>query len=173
MPTYLYLCGSNPMPRKKETRRGKYPRHPHSSISSDNAHPELLEIQSRIAVTADDSEQRELIASAVRLLYLFEPREKQVDCIQWLLYQKQDLVLVAKTSFGKSLVWQILPCLVPRTVIIAILPLLARGWNSHRGTSQVDPKVFSSRCSSEAYVTPRTSARVCYTISEGAIILMY
>jgi superfamily II DNA helicase RecQ len=47
--------------------------------------------------------------------------------MQLLLYRKEDLVLVAKTSFGKSLVWQILPCLVPGTVVIAILPLLALG----------------------------------------------
>lgn len=114
------------MPWKKNTRRGKYTRHPPSS-PSDNLHPQLLEIQSRISVAEDSSEQRELITNAVRLLYPFEPREKQVDCIQWLLFQEEDLVLVAKTSFGKSLVWQILPCLVPGTIIIAILPLLALG----------------------------------------------
>jgi hypothetical protein len=153
MLTYLYLCGSNPLPRKKETRRGKYPRHPHSSISSDHVHPELLEIQSRIAVTADDSEQRELISSAVRLLYPFEPREKQVDCIQWLLYQKQDLVLVAKTSFGKSLVWQILPCLVPRTVIIAILPLLTLG--------------AEQASSIQKYLAPNAAARPMFVNSKN------
>jgi hypothetical protein len=41
--------------------------------------------------------------------------------VQWLLYRKEDLVLMAKTSFGKSLVWQILPCLVLGTIVIAIL----------------------------------------------------
>ena len=76
---------------------------------------------------ASRSGQRELITSALRLLYLFQPREKQVDCMRWLLYRKEGLVLVAKTSFGKSLVWQILPCLKPRTIVIAILPLLAMG----------------------------------------------
>ena len=60
----------------------------------------------------------------LRLLYPFQPREKQVDCMQRLLYRKEDLVLVAKTS---CLVWQILPCLMPRTIVIAILPLLALG----------------------------------------------
>ena len=44
--------------------------------------------------------------------------------MQWL---KEDLVLVVKTSFGKSLVWQTLPCLMPRTIVNAILPLLALG----------------------------------------------
>jgi hypothetical protein len=41
--------------------------------------------------------------------------------MQWLLYRKEDLVLVAKASFVHSLMWQILPCLVPRTIVIAIL----------------------------------------------------
>jgi hypothetical protein len=78
-------------------------------------------------VSVKESEQREVIAKAVELLYRFSPREQQLDCIQWLLYQKEDLVLVAKTSFGKSLIMQILPCLVPNSCIVVILPLLALG----------------------------------------------
>ena len=69
-----------------------------------HVHPRFLEIKLRIAVTKG-SEQRELIASAVRLLYPFVPREKQVDCLCAMaatLYRKEDPVLVAKTSFGKS-----------------------------------------------------------------------
>ena len=112
---------------KKATRRGKHSHYPTSSPPQNEVHHQLREIQLKIPVAKDNSEQRELITSVVRLLYPFQPREKQVDCMQWLLYRKEDLVLVAKTSFGKSLVWQILPCLVPRTIVIAILPLLALG----------------------------------------------
>jgi superfamily II DNA helicase RecQ len=49
------------------------------------------------------------------------------------MYSKEDLILVARTSFGKSLIMQILPCLVPESVIIVILPLLALG------SEQADP----------------------------------
>jgi superfamily II DNA helicase RecQ len=111
------------MPRKKQTRRGKYTRSP----SPIHVEPGLQEIRSKIAVSVKQSEQREVIAKAVELLYRFSPREQQLDCIQWLLYQKEDLVLVAKTSFGKSLIMQILPCLVPNSCIVVILPLLALG----------------------------------------------
>src|SRR5712664_2011688 len=97
MLTCLYLSSSKPMAWKKLRVAANTPATPPVTV-----HPRLLEIQSRIAV-AKGSEQRELITSAVRLLYPFEPREKQVDCVQWLLYRKEDLVLVAKTSFGK--VW--------------------------------------------------------------------
>ena len=40
---------------------------------------------------------------------------------------KKRLDIGSKTSFGKSLVMQILPCLVPESIIIVILPLLALG----------------------------------------------
>jgi superfamily II DNA helicase RecQ len=45
-----------------------------------------------------------------------------------MLYEKKDLILVAKTSFGKSLIMQTLPCLVPRSIILIVLPLLALGF---------------------------------------------
>ncbi|KAH8695646.1 hypothetical protein BGW36DRAFT_205304 [Talaromyces proteolyticus] len=73
------------------------------------------------------SEQRSLIVEAVQLFYPFNPRKEQVDCIHQLVYEKNDLVLVAKTSFGKSLIPSILPSTVPQSIIIVILPLLALG----------------------------------------------
>jgi hypothetical protein len=111
------------MPRKKQTNRGKYARHPEPS--ADEA--ALQTPQSRLLCSKDDAEQRQLITAAVESLYPFSPHEKQVDCVQRLLYRKEDLILVARTSFGKSLIMQILPCLVPNSVIIVILPLLALG----------------------------------------------
>ena len=36
--------------------------------------------------------------------------------------EQRDLMLVAKTSFGKSIIMQALPCLVPNAVVIIILP---------------------------------------------------
>jgi ATP-dependent helicase YprA (DUF1998 family) len=111
------------MPRKKQTNRGKYARHPEPS--ADEA--ALQTLQSRLLCSKDDAEQRQLITAAVESLHPFSPHEKQVDCVQRLLHRKEDLILVARTSFGKSLIMQILPCLVPNSVIIVILPLLALG----------------------------------------------
>jgi superfamily II DNA helicase RecQ len=80
-----------------------------------------------LAAEENDTERHDVIVHAVELLYGFKPRPEQVDCIKWLLYEKKDLILVAKTSFRKSLVMQVLPCLVPDSIIIVILPLLALG----------------------------------------------
>ena len=38
-------------------------------------------------------------------LFGFEPKDKQVEAIRKLLYDKSDLILVAKTSFGKSIIF--------------------------------------------------------------------
>jgi hypothetical protein len=76
---YLYLSSSKLMAWKKATRRGKHSCYPTSSPPNE-VHHRLLEIQSKIAVAKDNSEQQEFITRAVRLLYPFQPREKQVDC---------------------------------------------------------------------------------------------
>ena len=44
----------------------------------------------------------------VRLMYPFDPHPGQTYCISQLLQDKRDLILIAKTSFGKSLIMQIL-----------------------------------------------------------------
>ena len=81
-----------------------------------------------MATEDDDTERRSLIMQAVKLLYFFDAHSGQIDCISWMLLEKRDLILVAKTSFGKSLIMQVLPCLVPRSIALIVLPLLALGF---------------------------------------------
>ena len=50
------------------------------------------------------------------------------DCSVDKEYIRGKTILVAKTSFGKRLFMQILPCLVPRSTILIILPLLSLGF---------------------------------------------
>ena len=114
------------MPPAKRTRRGKYTRGQISSSLNDTKR-QLLEYQGGLVSEESDIERQNVIAQAVEFLHGFKPRPEQIDCVKWLLYEKRDLILVAKTSFGKSLVMQILPCLVPDSIIIVILPLLAIG----------------------------------------------
>ena len=45
----------------------------------------------------------------VNELFDFEPKDKQVEAIRKLLYDKSDLILIAKTGFGKSIIFQALP----------------------------------------------------------------
>jgi hypothetical protein len=40
-----------------------------------------------------------------------------------LIFERRDLMLVAKTSFSKSMIIQALLCLVPNIVVIIVLPL--------------------------------------------------
>ena len=75
MLTYLSLFSSEPMALEKSYAPWQTLLFP----SSERSPHRLLEIQSKIAVAKDNSEQGELITSAVRLLYPFQPLEKQVD----------------------------------------------------------------------------------------------
>jgi superfamily II DNA helicase RecQ len=121
------------MPIKK-TLRGKYPRKPRHRPQDAVIKPstetdrQLREYHGRLATENDEITRRIIITRIVKLLYDFEARPEQIDCILWILYEKKDLILVAKTSFGKSLIMQTLPCLVPRSIILIVLPLLALGF---------------------------------------------
>jgi superfamily II DNA or RNA helicase len=53
----------------------------------------------------DSFEQTALIQRCVNELFGFEPKDKQVEAIRKLLYDKSDLILIAKTGFGKSIVF--------------------------------------------------------------------
>jgi superfamily II DNA helicase RecQ len=84
--------------------------------------------QRRLAVESDEIGRRNLIGQAIKPIYDSEARSGQIDCISWMLYQKEDPILVAKTSFGKSLIMQVLPILVPQSIILIVVPLLALGF---------------------------------------------
>jgi superfamily II DNA helicase RecQ len=57
------------------------------------------------------------------LLYPYFPQDGQRDALHHLIYRKQDLILIAKTSFGKSMILQVLSVLVNESITIVILPL--------------------------------------------------
>ena len=48
-------------------------------------------------------EQTALIQRRVNELFGFEPKDKQVEAIRKLLYDKSGLILIARTGFGKSI----------------------------------------------------------------------
>lgn len=58
-----------------------------------------------------------------RHLYSFEPRPMQVDAIWHLVFKKADLLLAAKTSFGKSVIFQATPLFCRGGIAIIIIPL--------------------------------------------------
>ena len=140
MLTYLYLFSSKLMAWKKATRRGKHSCYPTSSPPQNEVHHRLLEIQSKIAVAKDNSEQQELITSAVKLLYLFQPREKQVDCAMAAISERRPGVN------GENLFWQ--------ESGVANSPLSCAGDNCYCDSpgGKFDPEVFSCQCWSEAHL---------------------
>jgi hypothetical protein len=62
-------------------------------------------------------------AGLQRHLYPFEPRQKQVDAIWHLVFKKKDLLLAAKTSFGKSVIFQAAPLFCRGGIGLIIIPL--------------------------------------------------
>ncbi|KZZ96177.1 DNA helicase, ATP-dependent, RecQ type [Ascosphaera apis ARSEF 7405] len=81
-------------------------------------------IQAIDSVSNSDKPIRYLgIRMAIRLLYPYWPREGQADAIYHVLYEKKDLVLIAATSFGKSLILQSVSLLRPDSMAIIVIPL--------------------------------------------------
>lgn len=53
------------------------------------------------AADKDENTQCQAIINAIRRLYSYEPYDGQRECLHYLIYQRTDLILIAKTSFGK------------------------------------------------------------------------
>jgi superfamily II DNA helicase RecQ len=70
-------------------------------------------------------EKTALIRHRVNELFGFEPKNKQVEAIRHLLYDKRDLILIAKTGFGKSIIFQALPLIEEESkqASLIIMPL--------------------------------------------------
>jgi superfamily II DNA helicase RecQ len=58
----------------------------------------------------------------LRELFGFEPREEQVEAITTLAIAQEDLILIARTGWGKSLIFQALPVL-RGGICLMIMPL--------------------------------------------------
>ena len=57
------------------------------------------------------------------IVFVFELYDAQVNAICTLFYEKRDLLLLAKTGFGKSLIFQLIPFLssIPGVVLMLML----------------------------------------------------
>ncbi len=75
------------------------------------------------AARADEAEQNKAIDEAIQLLYPYAPREGQRNALQHLIYKRKDLILIAKTSFGKSMILQAVSLLIRKSIAVVVLPL--------------------------------------------------
>lgn len=75
---------------------------------------------------------KEYIKSVIESRFGFRPRNAQVECIRTVLVNQKDLILYAKTSFGKGLIYQAAPLMYspPKTALI-IMPLRALEQSQH------------------------------------------
>jgi hypothetical protein len=93
--------------------------------TADKRLEKLKRYQHLITTSVGNDEQLKYIGKIVELAYGFHAKPEQLDALRWLLFKKRDLLLVAKTSFGKSVILQLFPCLIPDAVALILLPLNA------------------------------------------------
>ena len=75
------------------------------------------------AKNANEAEQNKAIEKAIQLLYLYSSHENQHDALQQLVYKKKNLILIAKTSFEKSIILQIAFILMIKSITVIMLLL--------------------------------------------------
>ena len=64
------------------------------------------------------------IGDCIESLFGVHPKHEQVKTLETLLYRRQDLILIARTGFGKSIVFQAAPLLYePSKIALIIMPL--------------------------------------------------
>jgi superfamily II DNA helicase RecQ len=86
---------------------------------------QVTEAQQIIKSAADRTreDQDTAIDNAIRKLYPYSPREGQRYALRKLIYNRNDLILIAKTSFGKSMILQSVSILLNKSITTVILPL--------------------------------------------------
>lgn len=67
------------------------------------------------------------ITRGVEILYGFCPRPIKLDIIHFIIFERADCIVTAKTSMGKSLPFQVVPFLVEEGIAIIIVPLTKIG----------------------------------------------
>jgi superfamily II DNA helicase RecQ len=101
--------------------------HQHGDLVHDAENTlNMLAIQDLVekARHAPEEVQKGIIRAGLRRhLYPFEPRQKQVDATWHLVFKKEDLLLTAKTSFGKSVIFQAAPLFCRGGIGLIIIPL--------------------------------------------------
>ena len=63
------------------------------------------------------------IDDAIATLYPHKPKSGQQEALHYLVYLRKDLILIAGTGFGKSMVLQAVSLLLQRSITLVILPL--------------------------------------------------
>jgi superfamily II DNA helicase RecQ len=74
-------------------------------------------------VNEDKAAQMNAIDDAITTLYHYNPKPGQREALHHLIYLRKDLILIAGTGFGKSMMLQAVSILLRKSMTIVILPL--------------------------------------------------
>jgi hypothetical protein len=75
------------------------------------------------SVKANEVAQMKAIDDAIAALYPYNTKPGQREALHRLIYLRQDLILIAGTGFGKSMILQAVSVLLQKSITIVILPL--------------------------------------------------
>lgn len=75
------------------------------------------------AIEKDTAFQMNAIDEAIASLYPYKPKPGQREALHQLIYSRKDLILIAGTGFGKSMILQAVSLLIRRSITLVILPL--------------------------------------------------
>ena len=125
-------------PKKITRRRGRKPivererqQASRSSWELDNrtredftslAERQLWDVQDELLALREASKDEQLSAidRAIKLLYPYSGRPSQIEVLRRVMYERRDLFLAAKTSWGKSMIMQAIPLLIRASVAIIV-----------------------------------------------------
>jgi len=81
----------------------------------------------------------EFVLETIQSRFGFVPKDEQVSAIRVLLEDQMDLILIAKTGFGKSIIFQAAPLMFsPVKTALIIMPLKALEEEQCRKLSKVE-----------------------------------
>lgn len=75
------------------------------------------------AAEADHIAQMEAVYNAIAILYPYTIKPGQQEALHHLIYLRKDLILIAGTGFGKSMILQAISVLLKKSITIILLPL--------------------------------------------------
>ena len=71
----------------------------------------------------EDPPSAEKLRDLLHRLHGFQPRPDQVEAIKTLAIDQRDLILIARTGWGKSMIFQSVPALRTGGIALLIMPL--------------------------------------------------
>ncbi|KAJ5109556.1 hypothetical protein N7532_002201 [Penicillium argentinense] len=77
----------------------------------------------REAEEKGEKEQNAAIIAAIEGIYTFSPWDGQREALRHLVFLRKDMILIAKTSFGKSMLLQAVSLLLEKAITLIVLPL--------------------------------------------------